>query len=83
MTYRAIVEICRNKRDVARVTDYNFDQEDYLWLIGIDIFRVLQDGLSVDLFVNTSTSIYTYSLMGIGVQIDYENKDVIKLYKEV
>jgi hypothetical protein len=74
-----------NKRDMARYKDCDFRDENYLWVLGIDVFERLQSTLETYTYftsVDTSDRIIR-QFMGIKVQIDYDRKNIIKLYKEV
>lgn len=77
--YYEIINICKEKRYYAMKKEM-IPTDEYLWLLGIDVVNTLKYGLSVDLFVDNENNVY--SLMGIDIQIDYEHKDIIKLYRE-
>lgn len=82
--FEDIKDTCYEKKYYARSKQFEFAEEDYLWVLGIDVVKCLEYGLGeVVVHYLYTPEKNVYKLMGIPIQIDYERKDIIKLYKEV
>ena len=68
----------------ARMEDKYFDEKKYVWRIGIDVWETLcvHTRYSVPFIVHQNVDLQNY-LMGIRVELDYEFKHRLQLFKEI
>lgn len=81
---KGLDEIIYDKYGRAGMLDKDFNTDNYIWVIGVKVWRTLLK----DYFGPFSDSIYTTSniyhkLLNIPVKIDTEDLFTIKLYKEI
>lgn len=51
----------------------------YEWELGVDIYRTITE----DIYMYLDDSVSKITIAGYSVRINYENKTIIKLWKEV
>ena len=82
VSYDVIDKEIYNKYDSARMLERYFSADDYMWILGFEVWRRIsfeyfREPLPID------GSSEPKILMGIPVRIDTNNPFKIKLYKEI
>ena len=81
MTYTQLLFALEHKLDLAQMMDYEFDMEDYEWILGREIVCALEREL--DTYCRYSTEDDSMYIFGIPVTLDYKNKWRMSLVKEI
>ena len=74
------------KQEYAQMTDYEYDSNNYVWVLGADIYRELINYLerNVTNYVRDTAEVRSAIILGIRVEkVDYRHPSRIGLYKEV
>ena len=88
MEVEGLIENIRSKLDYAKMTDYDWDDRNYIWILGADVYNALitafERGNYNIYFDRYTIHNYITSMFGIVVDhIDTEHRCRISLYKEV
>ena len=76
-----VMDILEDRYDYAQMLDYNFNKEDYEWILGIEIVYVLrEESNSVCRYRDEDDS---WLVLGIPVTLDYQDKLRVSLVKEI
>lgn len=62
---------------LAKLKDNNFDEENYVWIMGARTIRKIRQEMSI-IYGNTITNLY-----GIRIHYDHNDHDTLKLYKNI
>lgn len=87
-SYSCVVSELTAKKNRAIVQDDgDFCEEDYIWILGYEIWNAVDSLISISKPDSDNTAwaeiMYEYHIMGIKAQIDMTCRDTIKLYKEI
>ena len=74
---------CRHQYHYAQYLDMGFEEDKYIWVLGVRIFMLLRNNPDVFYNIFDDKPSCKTRLFNVRVMIDYENEDKISLYKEV
>lgn len=79
-----IINKAHRKYDEARHMDFNFDPDNYIWLMGDHILTSLY-ALYCDTLLNVreENDRFVRTFMGIPIEIDHKNREGLRLFKEI
>ena len=79
-----IINKAHRKYDLARYQDFNFDPDNYIWLMGNHIFTSLYVSCCDTLLnVREEDDHFVRIFMGISIEIDHKNPEGLRLFKEI
>lgn len=84
MTVEDMISILRSKLDYASSTQFRWDPNEYFWIIGVDVYRKLEESLRPEIYIRNISEDVNKCIMGIRIEkIDTVYRERIALCKEV